>query len=130
MDSWKVSQGEKSLLSLPCQVKVTCSSTLKTLYQKPSEKHLGLLSRGSEGQSGMGLINECERLGWIGAENFCPKGLNFVLEETCSLRVVQADKHSIKWTSTSEAHRKEMLGLFNKTLKERTPQSWELYKEA
>jgi hypothetical protein len=41
-----------------------------------------------------------------------------------------ASKHSIKWTSTSEACRKEMLGLFNKTLKERTPQSWDFYKEA
>jgi len=106
VDSWKVSQAEKSLLSLPCQVIDTCSSTLKTLYRKPSENQLGLLSRGSEGQTGAGLINEHERLGWIVAENFCPRGVNFVLEENCSLRVVRADKHSIKWTSTSEAHGK------------------------
>jgi hypothetical protein len=56
--------------------------------------------------------------------------MNFVLEENCSLGVVREDKHSIKWTYTSEACRKEVLGLFNKTLRERTPQSWELYKEA
>ena len=91
---------------------------------------MGLLSRGSEGQAGTGHINEHERLGWIGAENFCPKGVNFVLEENCSLQVVRADIHSTKWPSTSEAHRKEVLGLFNKTLKERTPQSWEPCKEA
>jgi hypothetical protein len=79
LDSWKVSQAEKSLLSLPCQVIDTCSSTLKTLYQKPSENQLGLLARGSEGQTGTGLINECEKLGWVGAENFCSKGMNFNL---------------------------------------------------
>jgi len=82
---------------------------------------LGLLSRESEGQTGTGLVNEHERLSGIGAENFCPKGMNFVLEENCSLGVVQAEKHSIKWTATSEARRKEVLGLFNKTPKERTP---------
>ena len=100
------------------------------MYQNPSENQLGLLSRGSEGQTGTGLINEHERLGWIGAENFCPKGANFILEENCPLGVLRADKHSLKWSSTSEAVRKEVRGLFNKTLKERTPQSWELNKEA
>ena len=67
LDLWKVSQAEKSLLILPCQVIDTCSSTFKTLYRKPSENQLELLSRGSEGQTGTGLINEHERLGWIGA---------------------------------------------------------------
>jgi len=67
LDLWKVSQAEKSLLILPCQVIDSYSSTLKTLYWKTSENQLGLLSRGSEGQTGTGLINEHERLGWIGA---------------------------------------------------------------
>jgi len=110
LDSWKVSQAEKSLLILPCQVIDSYSSTLKTLYWKTSENQLGLLSRGSEGQTGTGLINEHEILGWIGAENSCSKGMNFILEENCSLRVAQADKHSIKWTSPSEACRKKYWG--------------------
>jgi hypothetical protein len=39
------------------------------------------------------------------------------LEENCSLGVVQTDRHSLKWTSTSDTYRKEVRGFLIRPLK-------------
>ena len=51
-------------------------------------------------------------------------------EDKCPLKPVRTGKYSLKWTPNLESLRRALRWLFNKSWTERTPQRWELYRQA
>jgi hypothetical protein len=51
-------------------------------------------------------------------------------ENNCPLRLVKTGRQSLKWTSELESTGRGVRRLFNKCRTDKSPQSWELYRDA
>jgi hypothetical protein len=58
------------------------------------------------------------------------KGLIPVYEKNCPLKPVSTGKHSWKWIYDLKCLRREVKQIFKKCQADKTPESWELYRQA
>jgi hypothetical protein len=64
------------------------------------------------------------------ALNWVQHALITAYENNCPLRLVKAARNSLRWTTRLESLRRGLRRLSNKSQRDQTPQSWELYRKA